>query len=91
LPDGISRSLRDENQLKTAARIERGKNGTPLNPEKVETRQQDSQTAVYFFFPRTEPISLEDKSVRFWFTLPELEVKREFKLQNMVYRDKLEI
>ena len=91
LPDGISRSLQDENQLKTAARIERGKNGTPLNSEKVETREQDSQTAVYFFFPRREPITLEDKSVRFLFTLPELEVKREFKLRDMVYRDRLEI
>ena len=91
LPDGISRSLEDQDQLKTAARIERDKDGSPLNPEKVETRAQDGQTAVYFFFPRSEPITLEDKNVRFLFTLPELDVQREFKLRNMVYRDKLEI
>jgi hypothetical protein len=92
LPDVVVMSMGDDpNQLAKAARIDRGKNRSPLVPEKVEKQQQDRQVTLYFFFPRGEPITLEDKSVEFVLTLREFDAKRQFKLQDMVYRGELAI
>jgi hypothetical protein len=90
LPDVVVMSP-DPSQLAKAARLERGKNRPPLVPEKVERQQQDRQVSLYFFFPRGEPITLEDKSVEFVLSLGDFEAKRQFKLQDLLYRGKLEI
>jgi hypothetical protein len=71
------------------SRIERGKNREPLAPERVEGRPQQNSVTLYFFFPRTNPITPEDKDVQFVFKLENLEVKRKFKLQDMMYEGKL--
>jgi hypothetical protein len=91
LPDVVVMSMGNPDQLAKAARIDRGKNRSPLIPEKVEKQQQDRQVTLYFFFPRGEPIALEDKSVEFVLTLREFDAKRQFKLQDMVYRGELAI
>ena len=74
-----------------AARIERGNHGEPLAPERVEARPERNRMTLYFFFPRTNPITLEDKNVEFVLNAEQLEIKRKFKLQEMVYQGKLEL
>jgi hypothetical protein len=46
---------------------------------------------VYFLFPRSEAITLEDKEVEFETKLGPMEIKRKFKLQDMVFGGKLEL
>ena len=47
--------------------------------------------AIYFMFPKTSPITLEDKEVEFAAKIGSLEVKRKFKLKDMVVGEKLEL
>lgn len=72
-------------------RIERGKNREPLTPENVEPRPEQNRITLFFFFPRTDPITLEDKNVEFVLKAENLNFKRKFKLQDMMYQGKLEL
>jgi hypothetical protein len=47
--------------------------------------------AVAFLFPKTDAITLEDKEVEFVSKVGRLEVKRKFKLKDMMIGDKLEL
>jgi hypothetical protein len=47
--------------------------------------------AVAFFFPKTSEITLEDKEVEFVSRVGRIEVRRKFKLKDMVVGDKLEL
>jgi hypothetical protein len=42
-------------------------------------------------FPKTDPITLEDRQVRFWLESAPLEIFRTFKLNSMLYKGKLEL
>ena len=63
----------------------------PLKPEDIKIANAEKTMTVYFLFPRTEAITLEDKEVEFATKLGPLEVKRKFKLQDMVFGGKLEL
>ena len=63
----------------------------PIKPEDVKVAKGQKTMTVYFLFPRTEAITLEDKEVEFATRLGPLEIKRKFKLQDMVYAGKLEL
>ena len=63
----------------------------PLKPEDVKTALLEKTMTVYFLFPRTEPITLDDKEVEFSTKLGPLEIKRKFKLQDMLFGGKLEL
>lgn len=91
--DSDSDSNRDRDadvldQLKSATYLTR-KDRASLYPEKVE-RDKDG-TTLLFTFPRTTPISLDDKEVEFVTRYGPLEVKRKFDLKKMVYQGKLEL
>jgi hypothetical protein len=58
-----------------------------LTPEKVEHGRDG--TSLLFTFPRTSPISLDDKEVEFVTRIGAMEVRRRFKLKDMVYQGKL--
>ena len=60
-----------------------------LTPEKVEHGRDG--TSLLFTFPRTSPISLDDKEVEFATRIGAMEVRRKFKLKDMVYQGKLEL
>ncbi len=75
----------------TDVRIDRGKDREPLTPENVEARPEQNRVTVYFFFPRTDPIALEEKNVEFVLKAENLNVKKKFKLQDMMYHGKLEL
>ena len=80
-----------------AAQLDRLKSTTYLNrkdrpslfAEKVE-RDKDG-TTLLFTFPRTAPISLDDKEVEFVTRYGPMEIKHKFKLKDMVYQGRLEL
>ena len=74
-------------QLKSATYLNR-KDMPSLFPEKVE-RDKDGST-ILFTFPRTTPISLDDKEVEFVTRYGRMEIKHKFKLKEMVYQGRLE-
>ncbi|MBY0506462.1 MAG: hypothetical protein K2X03_21265 [Bryobacteraceae bacterium] len=63
----------------------------PIKPEDIKIAMAEKTMTVYFLFPRTDAITLADKEVEFSTRLGPLEIKRKFKLQEMVYAGKLEL
>ena len=63
----------------------------PIKPEDVKIANAEKTMTMYFLFPRSEAITLEDKEVEFVTKLGPLEIKRKFKLQDMVFAGKLEL
>ena len=63
------------------------KDKDPIQAENATARDR----VVYFLFPRTSPITLEDKEVEFVSKLGRLEVRRKFKLKDMMIGEKLEL
>lgn len=59
-----------------------------LHPVKIIMPKENS-TAFVFHFPKTHPIELEDKDVAFASVSGTLEVRKKFKLKDMVYQGKL--
>jgi hypothetical protein len=54
--------------------------------------QQDGATlTLVFAFPRTDPITLDDKEVEFVTTLGTIEIKKKFSLKEMVVSGQLEL
>lgn len=75
-------------QLKSATYLNR-KDKASLFPEKIE-RDKDGSTLL-FTFARTLPITLDDKEVEFVMRYGPMEIKRKFKLKDMVYQGRLEL
>ena len=46
---------------------------------------------LHLMFPRTEAITLEDKNVEFKLALGPMDVKKKFKLKDMVFNGNLEL
>lgn len=59
-----------------------------LHPVKVVMPKENSPAFV-FHFAKTHPIELDDKEVQFSTTRGPLEIKKKFKLKDMVYQGKL--
>lgn len=51
----------------------------------------DKKLVLYFVFPRTDAITLEDKDVEFVSKVGPMEIKRKFKLAEMVVDGKLKL
>ncbi len=80
--------MRDE-FLATTKLTRRGK--PALMPEEVKVNPPEARTEVLFLFPKSDPIVAGDKEVTFNAALGPLEMKKNFKLKEMVYRGKLEL
>ena len=72
-----------------SSRLERGKGSEPLKPERVEGRAEQNSVTLYYFFPRTDPITIEDTNVQFVFKLTNVEIKQRFKLKDMMFDGQL--
>ena len=59
-----------------------------LHPTSV-TMPREGQSAFIFHFPKEHPIELDDKDVEFAMQRGSLEIKKKFKLKDMVYEGKL--
>jgi len=76
-------------RLKEVTTLNR-KSKEPIRPEVVQAAQQ-SQNSFLFLFPKSDAITLEDKDVEFATRIGPLEVKRKFKLKDMVYQGQLSL
>ncbi len=62
-----------------------------IRPEIVEMHRQEESVTLFVSFPRTDPITLEDKNVEFEMKLGPMTVKRKFRLKDMLFDGKLEL
>lgn len=67
------------------------KDKDPIPGLKAEAVSRDKVVEIYFVFPKTSPITLDDKEVEFAVSVGHIEVKRKFKLKDMMVGDKLEL
>ena len=61
----------------------------PIVSEDVRVVADDGSTVILCFFPRTDPITLDDKDVEFMIKLGRLEVKKKFELADMTFGGQL--
>ncbi len=62
-----------------------------ISPENVRAFERGDAVDVLFFFPRSAGITLEDKDVELVAELGPMEIKKKFKLKDMVLNGKLEL
>jgi hypothetical protein len=77
------------NQLAKGAVLQR-KDKDPIEAGAVQ-RIPGEKGSVAFFFPKTSAITVEDKEVEFVSKVARFEVRRKFKLKDMMVGDKLEL
>jgi hypothetical protein len=85
---GDSKSLAE--QLKKQASLKReGKKD--LTPSSVEIYQRDEGPVIVYLFPRSKEITRQDKRIEFEAQIARLKLTQAFILDEMVYREKLEL
>lgn len=89
-PADAERAKQMEEGLKKAA-VLNIKGREPLVPEVVQPGRGSAGPMLAFFFPKNQPISLEDKEVEFQVKMGPMTVKRKFKLAEMLFDGKLEL
>ena len=65
------------------------KNKRPLFPENIEVFLYEGSLAMLVYFAKDDPITLADKDVEFKSTVVDIEVKKKFKLKDMVFGGEL--
>jgi hypothetical protein len=63
----------------------------PIQATDVQTGGNEQRPVVVFVFPRTAPITLDDKDVEFSMKLGAIMVKQKFHLKDMVFNGKLDL
>jgi hypothetical protein len=62
-----------------------------MHPDVIQLLPGEKSATIFFAFSRTKAITLEDKEVEFSTHIGQLEFKKKFKLQEMVFSGKLEL
>lgn len=78
-----------ESLLQNATLSVKGK--APIQASDVQTGGNEQRALVLFLFPKTAPLSLDDKEVDFSSRLGPLVVKQKFHLKDMVFNGKLDL
>jgi len=60
-----------------------------ISAEDVKFEGRNGSTAIRFLFPRTFPLSKDDKEITFQFQSRGVKFEHKFKLNDMMYQDKL--
>lgn len=84
----------DETEMSRQQRLEMLKEFTRLDRRADPiflSRVEAQGAATWFYFPRREPIKLEDRQITFMTKFGPVEIKAKFPLKEMVYRGKLEL
>ena len=63
----------------------------PIQASDVQTGGNEQKALVLFLFPKTAPLSVDDKDVEFSTKLGPLFVRQKFHLKDMVFNGKLEL
>lgn len=82
-----------KSRLMAATKLDLGKNQLPIECEDVKFNQPaaDGSTETLFYFPRTAPLSLDNKEVTFETTMGRMKIERKFVLKEMKYHGKLDL
>ncbi|MCS6954073.1 MAG: hypothetical protein RMK57_16925 [Bryobacterales bacterium] len=84
----------EPDKLKTEA-VLKVKGRQPLRAQDVRFSREQDRLTLFLVFPRTQPdgytIRLEDKEVEFSLRLAAADIKRKFKLKEMLYDGRLEL
>ena len=92
LPAGAARMPADKlTEMAKAGTVLTRKDRDPIAAEEAKIVPREKLVDVYFFFPKTSPITLDDNEVEFASKLGPFEVKRKFKLKDMTIGGKLEL
>jgi len=62
-----------------------------VHPQDVQTGGNEQRAVVLFLFPKTTPLSVDDKDVEFSTKLGQIMVKQKFHLKDMVFNGKLDL
>lgn len=90
LPPEMARFPKERlNEMAKTTTSLRIKDKDPIAASGAQSTSREKAVDVYFIFPKTSPITLEDKEVEFVSTLGRFEIKKKFKLKDMVIGDKL--
>jgi hypothetical protein len=89
VPARIARQIQDSTILNRST-LKAGKK-VPVTPKAVDFQTRTQSVDVLFIFPKTDPITLEDREVEVDLKLGTMEAKRKFNLKDMVYNGKLEL
>jgi hypothetical protein len=89
LPARMARLIQDPARLNRST-LKAGKKA-PISPKAVDFQSRTQSVDVLFIFPKTDPITLDDKDVELDLKLGTIEAKRKFSLKDMVYNGKLEL
>jgi hypothetical protein len=84
----VEQLARARERLKEVSRLAR-KGKDPIGAAKVEGNPSPDGTTLRFYFPRSEPINVEDKEVVFETKMGPMELKTKFSLKDMVIDGKL--
>ena len=68
-----------------------GRKNREIKPESAYVTLRGLNVEITVRFPKTEPITLNDRQVKFWMESGPLEIFRTFKTNDMVYKGKLEL
>ena len=81
---------RNPGGLKETTMLKRKKK-EPINPDAIRSQAKEESATFYFMFPKTDTITIDDKEVEFIMKTERFEVKRKFKLKNMVFNGELSL
>ncbi len=65
------------------------KNARPLFPENIEVFLYNGSLSMLLYFSKDDPITLKDKDIELISTVVDIEIKKKFKLKDMVFAGKL--
>ena len=90
LPARMARMAENPERIQQSAFLVRKKK-PDLGAEHVQVSPMEGSVDLHLMFPRTEAITLEDKNVEFKLALGPMDVKKKFKLKDMVFNGNLEL
>ena len=81
----------DQRRLEMLQQYTRLESRNAIFLARIQPAPAASGPGTLFYFPRSSPITLEDKQVTFSTKIGPLEIKAKFTLKDMLYRGKLEL
>jgi hypothetical protein len=87
--NGSSRGGMKDQLMSTTQLVSKGR--VLLSPDDIKFNMRNGENQVQFFFPKTTPISLDDKEVTFHATINRMKVENKFNLKKMTRNKKLEL
>ena len=85
---GGSSQMKDQ-LLSTTQLVSKGR--VLLSPDNIKFNMRNGENQIQFFFPKTTPISLDDKEVTFHSMINRAKVENKFNLKKMTRNKKLEL